>query len=528
MSPQTFLKWRMFTAAFVVVVSAASCKSSAPSDDAKAPSKTELKGPEKQRPPAQSRDTEGAAQARSGAKPDHKVVDKGFRLLTGEPLQHWYGVYMGSQKVGHATMTWRPAKTSEPGAWTADTSVTMVIKGRGNSATMKVEERRYYAGIAPYRLVASTLSQQTGGIRDFREAKLEAGAWAIAREVDGRKQPGSRIEPPRESLRELAKSVPRRLDTLTVGETSTAYTFNWQTMKEEKASVRIEGLETMMHSGVKTRVATVSVTLESIPVPMSSKVAAPGVMLEMTLGPGLKMKLEEKSVAQGNVVGLDVLGSGVPSNKKLGDPKDVTALRLVVKQPESFKFPSSTTQRVTTKGGRTTIAISRGPSDPVTAEDRTQAVKADPLMDAGHPAIRAKAAELLKGASSDAEKVHRIMTFVYDSLDKRLATNLPTASTVLEEKVGDCTEHTWLFVALARAAAIPARPIYGLAYIGDSYQSFGYHAWAEVALDGRWVAVDPTWNQKVADATHLRLGNELHAIAGVIGDLEIEVMDVKR
>ena len=93
---------------------------------------------------------------------------------------------------------------------------------------------------------------------------------------------------------------------------------------------------------------------------------------------------------------------------------------------------------------------------------------------------------------------------------------------MLEKKVGDCTEHTWLATALLRASGIPARAVYGVAYTGDSEKSFAYHAWVEVELDGRWVAIDPTWNENVADATHLKLGSELGSVATAIGGVTIK------
>jgi transglutaminase-like putative cysteine protease len=71
---------------------------------------------------------------------------------------------------------------------------------------------------------------------------------------------------------------------------------------------------------------------------------------------------------------------------------------------------------------------------------------------------------------------------------------------VLESRSGDCNEHTQLFVALARAAGIPARAAAGLAHVGGK---FYYHAWPEVFV-GKWVAVDPTFGQFPADAAHLR------------------------
>lgn len=57
---------------------------------------------------------------------------------------------------------------------------------------------------------------------------------------------------------------------------------------------------------------------------------------------------------------------------------------------------------------------------------------------------------------------------------------------------GDCTEHMHLFVALCRAAGIPARGVAG--YICERSRVLSpvdYHNWAEVYLDGRWIIVDP-------------------------------------
>ena len=52
---------------------------------------------------------------------------------------------------------------------------------------------------------------------------------------------------------------------------------------------------------------------------------------------------------------------------------------------------------------------------------------------------------------------------------------------MLRTKVGDCNEHTALYVAMARALGIPARIAVGLVYI---HGAFYYHAWPEVYLDG--------------------------------------------
>ena len=59
-----------------------------------------------------------------------------------------------------------------------------------------------------------------------------------------------------------------------------------------------------------------------------------------------------------------------------------------------------------------------------------------------------------------------------------------------------------LYTAFARALGIPTRVVNGLVY-SERFQGFLYHAWAESFVDGRWQAVDPTFAQAQADATHI-------------------------
>lgn len=62
----------------------------------------------------------------------------------------------------------------------------------------------------------------------------------------------------------------------------------------------------------------------------------------------------------------------------------------------------------------------------------------------------------------------------------------------LNTKLGDCTEFTYLFVALARANGIPSRGVRGL-YIPQQtmvVNPMDYHDWAEFYDGDRWILVD--------------------------------------
>ena len=152
---------------------------------------------------------------------------------------------------------------------------------------------------------------------------------------------------------------------------------------------------------------------------------------------------------------------------------------------------------------------------------------AEPLVQSNHPEIVRLAQRLARGQRNPRVVAERINRWVYDSLNKRITFGIPSALQVLRSRGGDCNEHAQLFVALARAAGIPARVDAGLAYIDGK---FYYHAWPEIFLRD-WVSVDPTFGQFPADAAHLRftiggLGRQAEMIR-LMGRLRIEVLGAR-
>jgi len=158
---------------------------------------------------------------------------------------------------------------------------------------------------------------------------------------------------------------------------------------------------------------------------------------------------------------------------------------------------------------------------------------AEPFLESDAPEIRAEAETAIRGVDGDRARAERLTRYVNALLDKKPTVSLPSAREVLRTKVGDCNEHTALYVAMARSIGIPARIAVGLVFV---HGAFYYHAWPEVYVDrtatsGLWLPVDPTLNQFPADATHVRLtrgGLEKQAaILPLIGHLSIEVEHVE-
>jgi transglutaminase-like putative cysteine protease len=178
-------------------------------------------------------------------------------------------------------------------------------------------------------------------------------------------------------------------------------------------------------------------------------------------------------------------------------------------------------------------SLRAGPLDP----DARSHLAPEPFLESDDPAIVKEAEAAVQKTIGARARAERLVRHVNGLLEKKPTISLPSAREVLRTKVGDCNEHTALYVAMARAVGIPARIAVGLTFVRGA---FYYHAWPEVYLEdgadsgrarGYWLPVDPTLNQFPADATHLRLArgglDSQATIVPLIGRMKMEVLDLE-
>ena len=164
-------------------------------------------------------------------------------------------------------------------------------------------------------------------------------------------------------------------------------------------------------------------------------------------------------------------------------------------------------------------------------------------LDADHPLVAALAEKLTHGAESDVERIRAIYLYVrdlrYDILEsfRYLAAGQRSASAVLEHGVAFCMGKASSFVALSRAAGVPARvafqtlespekeflsPEVRALWGGKRGRPLTWHSLGEAFLNGRWVKLDAT----IEAPTAARLGKpytqefdgitDIHTIEGPI------------
>jgi hypothetical protein len=124
---------------------------------------------------------------------------------------------------------------------------------------------------------------------------------------------------------------------------------------------------------------------------------------------------------------------------------------------------------------------------PYPGTDLHEYLRPSALIQSDDPKIKNTSARILGGQRDSRQAARTLNEWVYNTLEKKPVVSIPSALEILEQRVGDCNEHTTLFTALARAAGIPTRMAGGIVYMDDG---FYYHAWPEVWL-GQWTAIDP-------------------------------------
>ncbi len=208
---------------------------------------------------------------------------------------------------------------------------------------------------------------------------------------------------------------------------------------------------------------------------------------------------------------------------------------LISSSDEGFSLPDTAFQRVdgaASRGGRKLISISAGWINGRESALTPADLRDTRFLELESPAIR-KAASRFSGSKNIIDDIER---FVYGHITRKIAgIPLLPAADILENRSGDCTEHSILSIALLRASGIPARAMVGMIFC-EEFEGlrnvFVYHMWVEAYTSGKWVLVDSTRpgekqpNRYIAFTSHsLRTEAPLSYLKAIaaIKDLSVEI-----
>jgi transglutaminase-like putative cysteine protease len=165
--------------------------------------------------------------------------------------------------------------------------------------------------------------------------------------------------------------------------------------------------------------------------------------------------------------------------------------------------------------------------------DFAQYLTDSPFIQSKDKRIKKKALEIVGNEKNIFICSKLLCKWVNENLKNKNYKNVyASALEVFENLEGDCSEHTLLFIALARSLGIPARGVIGLVY-SVTDKAYAFHVWGEV-FTGEWIEMDPTFGFDYVTPAHfpvvttnmndLAFSAETIKLLQIIRDFKIEIL----
>ncbi len=485
--------------------------------------------PEQRPPPPRQRPPQGALSAGAGPLPD--VV-----TLKRPEGPEWFGLYLLGKKAGWSSSEIAREVRDGTDVIVARTDTLIRVTVGGKDVERQQNEERVYEARPGGRLISFRASWSgDGGARTVTGVCERSSCKASL--VAGESREERTIGDVRDTadLADGVRLAAARRSAVRGGEIDLE---KLRVREVEEVFVR---RERVAGAGVEQEVSIVSEAEVGDRMASEYKVADDGRIVEIRLGDAIVARPEGKDTAK-RFDRLDLFAlARVPLPRAL--PRDVpaTIVYRLAGLPPAFQKGDARQRFERGPGGTTVLTVAvRRPvaSDPSrdTPLERARAGASDedlastPQANADAPEIRRLARDVAGDAKGTYEAARRLSDHVYRTLEKAYGSSHDRASDVLVSGKGDCTEHSVLLVALARSLGIPARGLHGLVYAryGDGQPALYWHAWVEVRSAGEWIAMDPTFGEPVADATHVALGRGAQVdTVGLLGALKVQGVEVK-
>jgi len=443
----------------------------------------------------------------------------------------WRGIYYRGDKIGFSVGQTTP---TESGYEIREDS-RMVLILLGSDIPVRLTSRATVDRAFGLRSFSFSLDPGTGpteveGVLDGRRLDL-----TIRTPSGERRERRELAEPPALSLN-LARALAAR--GLEAGRTLEVSLFDPATLRNAPMTLEIQAREVVQAAGHPVPAFRVEGRFAGITT--RTWITDVGEVVREESPTGLLVVRETKEQAQTlavpGTIRTDLLEAAaiVPKTpRRIDDPTTVARLRLRMDSLSGLDPADLDGAGQSEASGTIEVVDPRGLRPGPAPADLPRFLRPEPLLESDAPEIRAEAEKGAGDARTPRLRAERLLRHVNAILEKKPTVSLPSALEVLKTRIGDCNEHTALYVAMARSIGLPARVAVGLVHLRGA---FYYHAWAEVWVEesggiGLWLPVDPTLNQFPADATHVRLArgglDRQVAILGLVGRAKVEILDVE-
>ncbi len=443
-----------------------------------------------------------------------------------------YGIYVGGKKGGWEVDEVQLAQRDGKDAALLTTHSYVAVTVDGTKTVQEQKTAIYYALEGEGTVLFAEDRNTEDNQETVRTAVRKGDGLLLTTQVGGRKT--ERSIPMVKNTLTLQQRLETWLQSAKKGDTFDNWNTSWdQDTVDVKEIYTFQEKKTLTLAGVETEVYAVRTVSQGAR--FEGQLLSDARVLVGKLGV-MEMRMEKEPLAKKLDEDVDLMAAtSIPVDKDIGRASRIEKLTLELTGLDDYPLPESARQKIASrKDGVVVLEMSRDrPADkpaPLTDAERKENLKATASMQVDSDKLRDLAKEIVGDEKDPLKMAAKLEKWVYKTLRKTYDANADDALTVLENKAGDCTEHTLLFTALARAAGIPAREVGGVVYVGGDKPSFGWHAWSEVHDGTQWVTVDPTFNQVRIDPTHIKFseGEEDQTYLNVAGKLKVKVLEVEK
>ncbi len=440
-----------------------------------------------------------AAAAWLGGPPD--PTEQAAKRVQAE---RWYGVRLHGTDIGHFHTLGRKSRAG----YRFDSDLVFRL---GTGPETRIVETFVFDAQAPYPLVAAEYAYVSAD--NSMHVSIERHAGGLAASVNGRTTELDwdyllKDYLAVETWLEQNQAVGAALDSQSVD-------FDGLSLKQE--SWRVIGRNDTGYR-LKNRGSS-TIQLDANHVPVRLHIAN---LFDMTLESTSWSARAWRDVPPASVARMYDVAIDTP----LGTPRDLTRLVLRVRSEGALDTTAWPMLRRDARGDLV-LDSQRDRLSRIVPEEQPTLSAPTTTYPAADPAIMLLARRATGQLTDPAHQVEALVRFVHGYIDYAEEDSGRTVANILRDRRGDCTEYANLLTTMARSLGFAARTVTGLAYDIEA-KSFALHNWSEVAIDGWWLPVDPTWNQVPVDAGHLRLPDKPQlAVFGLLSQIEFELMDAE-
>lgn len=441
----------------------------------------------------------------------------------------WYGLYLNGEKAGYALNS---LQRDDNGRVIALEDARFMVNMVGVKQDLRIFTKRIYAADGGLEAIIAQVTDPAG-VSDFN-ARIEGDELVLV-SVAGGSTEERRFPAPAETLQDTIKHALWVRQKPQMGDVINFSTFEPMYQQEVAGISHIVGIEARVLDGVPTTVYQIKTTLDVMGVESIAFVAENGTTLEDVISGIIVKRIESEESAKDVNYSSDVIVSNaVLLPEPLDAPRTRESLRLILRGPLTGEHLFSDDRQTLVEEEDYFVFVARRLSQddiprttlPFEDPELLRWTRPTVFVQSEDPRIVEKAQEIIGDEKDAFEAAKKICAWVNANMRSTFSARLTNALEVLSSLEGDCTEHSILFIALARAVGIPAREVAGLINVEGQKPGFYFHQWAKVWV-GQWIDMDPTFDQPLVDVTHIKLAEgdliKQAKLIPLIGNLKIEV-----